>query len=66
VSNAVERAKKNYHIEDPKSFIDTYCELYAKYDDLIKPFHEDQQKIVNVLWKEVFSKVDVNSYGMKR
>ena len=59
-------AKKEYGINDAQSFVDNYRMLYAKYEKLVKPIENDQQKVTDLLWNEVMSKIDVNTWGMKK
>jgi len=57
-------AKKNYGINNAEEIIKKYRELLKKWEGIVKEVGMDQEKLVEALRKEVYSKVDVNTYGM--
>ncbi|HZD26823.1 MAG TPA: C4-dicarboxylate TRAP transporter substrate-binding protein [Alphaproteobacteria bacterium] len=58
------KAKKEYGIADPQAVVDTYKQLYAKYDKLVAAADGDHDKLVQMFWDNIFSKLDPASYGM--
>lgn len=53
---------KEAGVEDPQAILDHYLASYAKWIDIIADeVGEDKQKFRDVLWREVYSKVDTES-----
>ena len=55
---------KKFGVANPESFLDAYKKNLAKWKGLTKGLNNDIPKFEALLWTEVFSKVDVNKFGM--
>lgn len=61
----VEIGKEKYGIEDPTPFIDKYVELGAKWQKLLSEIDTtDEQQVYELIKREIYDKVDVDSYGL--
>ncbi len=63
-AETIERYKEK-GVENPAAIVEKYKELYAKYEPMVKPIQDDEEKLNALLWDEVMSKIDVETYGMK-
>lgn len=63
-ADTIERYKEK-GVENPAAIVEKYKELYAKYEPMVKPIEDDEEKLVALLWDEVMSKIDVETYGME-
>lgn len=64
LSGIVEKAQAE-GLEDAQEFADKYRELYAKYEELVTPIRSDAGKLSELLYTEVFAKLDPATYGVK-
>lgn len=60
-----EQYKSKYSLSDVDAKIETIKGLIEKWKGLAAPYREDADGYAQLLWDEVYSKVDVNSYGLK-
>ena len=61
----IANAKTKLGIADADAFVAEYRQLYAKYEKLIPPVREDKGKLADLLYTEVFAKLDPATYGVK-
>ena len=57
-------AKKNYGIDNAEEIIKRYRELLKKWEGIVSEVGLDRHKLAERLQQEVYSKVDLNTYGM--
>ena len=53
------------HLADAAQFVANYKKLYAKYDKLIAPMGKDEKKLSDLLYKEVYAKLDPKTFSKK-
>lgn len=63
--NVIANAQKTLGVSDAKAFVEKYKELYAKYEKLVKPIESDPAKLSDLLYQEVYAKLDPAKYGVK-
>ncbi|MCA8928227.1 MAG: C4-dicarboxylate TRAP transporter substrate-binding protein [Alphaproteobacteria bacterium] len=56
---------KEKGVTEAAEIVATYKELYKKYEPMVTPIQNDEQKLTELLWNEVLSKIDVNTFGME-
>jgi TRAP-type C4-dicarboxylate transport system substrate-binding protein len=61
VKNAVE----NLHLAAGEKFVADYNTLYNKWEKLVAPLGKDDAKIAELLYQEVYSKIDPKNFGRK-
>jgi TRAP-type transport system periplasmic protein len=61
----IANANKKLGISDASDFIAKYRELYAKYEKLVTPIESDPAKLSDLLYKEVYAKLDVAKFEVK-
>jgi TRAP-type C4-dicarboxylate transport system substrate-binding protein len=59
--NASEKLK----LSDAAEFIANYRKLFAKWEKLVKPLGTDEKKLRELLYNEVYSKLDPAKFGVK-
>ena len=59
--NVVSSGKK-FGVPDPKKIMDTYLANVKKWEGLTKGIGTDIDKFADLIWREVYSKVDVNTF----
>jgi TRAP-type transport system periplasmic protein len=52
-------------VPEAAEIVAKYRELYAKYEPLVEPIQNDEEKLTALLWDQVMSKIDVNTYGLQ-
>lgn len=52
-------------VPEAANIVATYKELYNKYVPLVTPISADQEKLTALLWDEVYSKIDVNTFAVE-
>jgi TRAP-type C4-dicarboxylate transport system substrate-binding protein len=52
-------------VPEAAEIVAKYRELYAKYEPMVTPIQNDEEKLTALLWDEVMSKIDVNTFGME-
>ncbi|MGE3914746.1 MAG: C4-dicarboxylate TRAP transporter substrate-binding protein [Hyphomicrobiaceae bacterium] len=65
LEHTVKDAKEKLKLDDAAEFVATFRKLYDKYEKLVKPLGKDQEKLAELMYKEVFAKLDPASFGMK-
>jgi TRAP-type C4-dicarboxylate transport system substrate-binding protein len=64
LETVAEAARSQHGVEDPEKWIAAYRELLDKWDGLMAEAGGDREKMLQALRDEIFSKVDVASYGL--
>ena len=57
--NIIESSKK-FGVADPESIVNTYVKNLKKWEGLTKDVGRDIDKLTDLIWREVYSKVDIN------
>ncbi|MCB1741674.1 MAG: C4-dicarboxylate TRAP transporter substrate-binding protein [Gammaproteobacteria bacterium] len=52
-------------LTDAAEVVDTYKKLYRKYEALVTPIMEDDEKLSELLYNEVYGKLDPKTYGVQ-
>lgn len=52
-------------LKDAGEVVAKYKELYKKYEPIVIPIQNDQEKLTALIMNEIFSKIDVETYGIK-
>lgn len=55
----------NKGVPEAAEIVATYKELYKKYEPLVTPISNDRDKLTALLWDKVYSKIDVNTFGIE-
>ncbi|MEZ5818509.1 MAG: C4-dicarboxylate TRAP transporter substrate-binding protein [Hyphomicrobiaceae bacterium] len=63
--HTIKEAKEKLKLEDAAEFVATFRKLYDKYEKLVKPLGKDHNKLSDLMFQEVFAKLDPATYGMK-
>ncbi|MCH8507103.1 MAG: hypothetical protein LAT50_22750, partial [Ectothiorhodospiraceae bacterium] len=58
-----QRYADRYSIENAAELSAAFTEVLAKWMDRVSDVHT-REELVQLYWEEIFSKIDVNSYGM--
>ncbi|MDA0662927.1 MAG: C4-dicarboxylate TRAP transporter substrate-binding protein [Proteobacteria bacterium] len=61
----IANARDNLHLADAAEFVGNYKKLYDKYEKLIAPIATDEAKLGELLYQEVYSKIDPAKFGVK-
>lgn len=61
----IKNANTKLGIKDAAGFVTQYKELYAKYVTLIEPIRDDPTKLSDLLYKEVYAKLDPATFEVK-
>jgi TRAP-type transport system periplasmic protein len=61
----IDNANKKLGIADAAEFVKQYRDLYAKYEKLVTPLQKDPGKLSELLYTEVYAKLDPAKYGVK-
>ncbi len=61
----VANAKKSLGIADAAKFVADFQRLYAKYLPLVEPIQDDPAKLADLLYNQVYAKLDPATYGVK-
>ncbi|MCP1336983.1 C4-dicarboxylate TRAP transporter substrate-binding protein [Futiania mangrovi] len=64
LKTVAETAKTKHGVADPDKWIAAYRELLTKWEGLMAQAGGDREKMLQALRDEIFSKVDVNTYGL--
>ena len=59
----IAHAKEKLKIADAEEFVANYKKLYEKYAKAIEPMGKDEKQLSDLLYKEVYAKIDVTKYG---
>lgn len=62
-ATVIETAKNQYKIADPEPLMDKLVELIEKWEEKYEPIKDDNKAMADMLWNEVFAKVDVKTLG---
>jgi len=65
LKNTVANAKTKPGLEDAAEFVANYRKLYAKYEKLVAAAGKDEAKLAEILYNEVYAKLDPATYGVK-
>ena len=65
VPGIIANANKKLGIADADKFVAKYKELYAKYEAMVKPVESDPAKLSDILYKEVYAKLDPAKFEVK-
>lgn len=57
-------AAKRRGVANPQAIMDTYIELLAKYETLFEGKRDNPQELYDILYQEVYSKLDPATFGM--
>ncbi|MEZ5855979.1 MAG: C4-dicarboxylate TRAP transporter substrate-binding protein [Hyphomicrobiaceae bacterium] len=60
----IKNANEKLHLADAAEFVKTFRQLYDKYEKMVKPLGRDEAKLADLMYKEIYSKLDPNKYGM--
>jgi len=52
-------------LSDSAEFVANYKKLYAKYEKLIAPMGKDEKKLSDLMYKEVYAKLDPKTFAKK-
>jgi len=55
---------KKFGVANPESFLAAYKKNLAKWKGLTKGLNNDIDKFADLMWKEIYSKVDTRKYGL--
>jgi TRAP-type C4-dicarboxylate transport system substrate-binding protein len=61
----IQYGTEKLHLADAAQFVANYKKLYAKYDKLIAPMGKDEKKLSDLLYKEVYAKLDPKTFSKK-
>lgn len=61
----IANAKTKLGISDADVVVKKYRELYAKYEKSVPPIEKDAGKLADLLYNEVYAKLDATKYGVK-
>ena len=61
----IKHAQEKLGLADAAEYVATFRKLYDKYEKMVKPLEGDEAKLAELMYKEIYSKLDVNTYGMK-
>lgn len=61
---AIFEAAAKRGVKDPNAIVSKYIELVAKYDKLFKDKRNDQKALYEIMYNEVYAKLDPAKYGM--
>lgn len=61
----VKNASEKLHLADGAEFVANFRKLYDKYEKLVKPLGKDEKKLSELLYNEIYAKLDVATFGMK-
>ena len=61
----VKNATEKLHLSDAAEFVANYKALYAKWVKLVEPIAKDEAKLDELLYNEVYAKVDPTSFALK-
>jgi len=65
VPKIIANASGRLGIPDAAEFVDRYKALYAKYQPLVKPIESDPAKLADLLYAQVYGKLDPEAYGVR-
>lgn len=57
-------SKRGVKEADTQAIVDTYVELLAKYETLFEGKRDDPQALYDILYREVYAKLDPNTFGL--
>ena len=61
----IKNAKEKLKLTDAEEFVANYKTLYAKYEKLVAPIANDEGKLAEMLYKEVYAKIDPATFAMQ-
>lgn len=64
LDNAVDLAKERYGVENARDKADEVLRLMDKWAEIIAPIGDDTDAIAQAMWDEIWSKVDLETYGL--
>lgn len=62
--HTVKNATENLHLADAAEFVANYRKLYAKWEKLVTPIANDEAKLDELLYNEVYAKIDPATFGL--
>ncbi|MGE3914747.1 MAG: C4-dicarboxylate TRAP transporter substrate-binding protein [Hyphomicrobiaceae bacterium] len=65
LKQTVKHAEEKLGLSDASEFVANYRKLYDKYEKLVKPLGNDEAKLSEVMYTEIFAKLDPATFGMK-
>ncbi|MGE0699962.1 MAG: C4-dicarboxylate TRAP transporter substrate-binding protein [Hyphomicrobiaceae bacterium] len=65
LKHTVQNAKEQLGLPDAAEFVANYRKLYDKYEKLAKPIESDETKLSDLIYREVYAKLDVTKLGAK-
>jgi TRAP-type C4-dicarboxylate transport system substrate-binding protein len=65
LEHTVKTAKEALGLSDAEQFVADYKKLYDKYDKLVKPIANDEAKLAEVMYNEIYAKIDPTTFGLK-
>ena len=60
----VKNATENLHLADAAEFVANYRKLYDKWEKLVTPIATDEAKLGELLYNEVYAKLDPATFGL--
>ena len=61
----IKNAKEKLKLDDAAEFVATFRKLYDKYEKMVKPLGRDEGKLAELMYSEIYAKIDPTTYGMK-
>lgn len=65
LANTVKTAKERLGISDAADFVANYKKLYEKYVKLVEPLGNDEEKLSEMMYREIYAKIDPTTFGLK-
>ncbi|MEZ5818510.1 MAG: C4-dicarboxylate TRAP transporter substrate-binding protein [Hyphomicrobiaceae bacterium] len=65
LKQTVKHAEEKLGLKDAAEFVANYRKLYAKYEKLVKPLGQDEAKLSELMYREIFAKLDPATLGTK-
>ncbi|MGE0513807.1 MAG: C4-dicarboxylate TRAP transporter substrate-binding protein [Hyphomicrobiaceae bacterium] len=65
LKHTVTTAKETLGLSDAEQFVADYRKLYDKYDKLVQPISTDEAKLAEVMYNEIYAKIDAATFGLK-
>jgi len=61
----IKNAKETLGLSDAEQFVADYRRLYDKYEKLVQPIATDEAKLSEMMYNEIYSKLDPTTFGLK-
>ena len=65
LDNTIRTAKQTLGIDDAAQFVTDYKRIYAKYAEAVAPIADDPHKLAELIYNEVYAKLDPKTAGVK-